>query len=138
MLILLYTQLENVSQLNDRSVFVLQVYMTGAVFSLDGSDSLKETMQTSISSDNQVVNPLKYIISDILNVLNFTLIRLRVTSWFPDWGAGEGWWEGPACGYHCFKGVRSGPGCRSEVRSGPWKSAAQQRGQRDTDCSQTA
>ncbi|KAK7156422.1 hypothetical protein R3I94_006473 [Phoxinus phoxinus] len=30
-----------------------QVYMTGAVFSLDGSDSLKETMQTSISSDNQ-------------------------------------------------------------------------------------
>ncbi|CAM4553151.1 unnamed protein product [Leuciscus chuanchicus] len=37
-----------------------QVYMTGAVFSLDGSDSLKETMQTSISSDNQVVNPLKY------------------------------------------------------------------------------
>ncbi|XP_077064583.1 hydroxymethylbilane synthase, b isoform X2 [Siphateles boraxobius] len=30
-----------------------QVYMTGAVFSLDGSDSLKETMQTSIGSDNQ-------------------------------------------------------------------------------------
>ncbi|XP_039526424.1 hydroxymethylbilane synthase, b isoform X1 [Pimephales promelas] len=30
-----------------------QIYMTGAVFSLDGSDSLKETMQTSISSDNQ-------------------------------------------------------------------------------------
>ncbi|XP_067220850.1 hydroxymethylbilane synthase, b isoform X2 [Chanodichthys erythropterus] len=30
-----------------------QVYMTGAVYSLDGSDSLKETMQTSISSENQ-------------------------------------------------------------------------------------
>lgn len=58
MLVLIYTQLENVSQLNDRSVFVLQVYLTGAVYSLDGSDSLKETMQTSISSDNQVVNPL--------------------------------------------------------------------------------
>ncbi|XP_067307859.1 hydroxymethylbilane synthase, b isoform X3 [Pseudorasbora parva] len=30
-----------------------QVYLTGAVYSLDGSDSLKETMQTSISSDDQ-------------------------------------------------------------------------------------
>uniref|UniRef100_A0A8C2KVV2 Porphobilinogen deaminase n=1 Tax=Cyprinus carpio TaxID=7962 RepID=A0A8C2KVV2_CYPCA len=30
-----------------------QLYLTGAVYSLDGSDSLKETMQTSISSDNQ-------------------------------------------------------------------------------------
>ncbi|XP_048017024.1 hydroxymethylbilane synthase, b isoform X1 [Megalobrama amblycephala] len=30
-----------------------QVYLTGAVYSLDGSESLKETMQTSISSDNQ-------------------------------------------------------------------------------------
>lgn len=58
MLVLIYTQLENVSQLNDRSVFVVQVYLTGAVYSLDGSDSLKETMQTSISSDNQVITPL--------------------------------------------------------------------------------
>ncbi|XP_051963238.1 porphobilinogen deaminase-like isoform X2 [Xyrauchen texanus] len=32
-----------------------QLYLTGAVYSLDGSDSLKETMQTSISSDNQIV-----------------------------------------------------------------------------------
>ncbi|TRY64630.1 hypothetical protein DNTS_004869 [Danionella cerebrum] len=31
-----------------------QLYMTGAVYSLDGSDSLKETMQTSISSYNEV------------------------------------------------------------------------------------
>lgn len=30
-----------------------QLYMTGAVYSLDGSDSLKETMQTSITADNQ-------------------------------------------------------------------------------------
>ncbi|RXN07576.1 porphobilinogen deaminase-like isoform X1 [Labeo rohita] len=30
-----------------------QLYLTGAVYSLDGSDSLKETMQTSISSDKQ-------------------------------------------------------------------------------------
>uniref|UniRef100_A0A671LSQ0 Porphobilinogen deaminase n=1 Tax=Sinocyclocheilus anshuiensis TaxID=1608454 RepID=A0A671LSQ0_9TELE len=30
-----------------------QLYLTGAVYSLDGSDSLKETMQTSISSNNQ-------------------------------------------------------------------------------------
>ncbi|XP_026859413.2 porphobilinogen deaminase-like isoform X2 [Electrophorus electricus] len=30
-----------------------QLYLTGAVYSLDGSDSLKETMQTSIDSDNQ-------------------------------------------------------------------------------------
>uniref|UniRef100_A0A8C1YGK9 hydroxymethylbilane synthase n=1 Tax=Cyprinus carpio TaxID=7962 RepID=A0A8C1YGK9_CYPCA len=33
-----------------------QLYLTGAVYSLDGSDSLKETMQTSISSDNQKVD----------------------------------------------------------------------------------
>uniref|UniRef100_A0A8C7F6U1 hydroxymethylbilane synthase n=1 Tax=Oncorhynchus kisutch TaxID=8019 RepID=A0A8C7F6U1_ONCKI len=31
-----------------------QLYLTGAVYSLDGSDSLKETMQTSIASDNKV------------------------------------------------------------------------------------
>ncbi|KAI4878748.1 hypothetical protein NFI96_028754 [Prochilodus magdalenae] len=30
-----------------------QLYLTGAVYSLDGSDSLKDTMQTSIVSDNQ-------------------------------------------------------------------------------------
>ncbi|XP_030633196.1 hydroxymethylbilane synthase, b isoform X1 [Chanos chanos] len=30
-----------------------QLYLTGAVYSLDGSDSLKETMQTSTDSDNQ-------------------------------------------------------------------------------------
>uniref|UniRef100_A0A8C8G9Z9 hydroxymethylbilane synthase n=1 Tax=Oncorhynchus tshawytscha TaxID=74940 RepID=A0A8C8G9Z9_ONCTS len=30
------------------------LYLTGAVYSLDGSDSLKETMQTSIASDNKV------------------------------------------------------------------------------------
>ncbi|XP_041732937.1 porphobilinogen deaminase-like [Coregonus clupeaformis] len=31
-----------------------QLYLTGAVYSLDGSDSLKETMQTGIASDNKV------------------------------------------------------------------------------------
>uniref|UniRef100_A0AAR2KAM4 Porphobilinogen deaminase n=1 Tax=Pygocentrus nattereri TaxID=42514 RepID=A0AAR2KAM4_PYGNA len=31
-----------------------QLYLTGAVYSLDGSDSLKETMQTSIALDSQV------------------------------------------------------------------------------------
>ncbi|XP_022531810.1 hydroxymethylbilane synthase, b isoform X1 [Astyanax mexicanus] len=30
-----------------------QLYLTGAVYSLDGSDSLKDTMQTTVSSDNQ-------------------------------------------------------------------------------------
>lgn len=36
-------------------VFYLpKLYLTGAVYSLDGSDSLKETMQTSIASDNKV------------------------------------------------------------------------------------
>lgn len=33
---------------------VSQLYMTGAVFSLDGSDSIKETMQTSLVMDTQV------------------------------------------------------------------------------------
>uniref|UniRef100_A0A8C8HI69 hydroxymethylbilane synthase n=1 Tax=Oncorhynchus tshawytscha TaxID=74940 RepID=A0A8C8HI69_ONCTS len=32
----------------------VSLYLTGAVYSLDGSDSLKETMQTSIASDNKV------------------------------------------------------------------------------------
>lgn len=31
-----------------------QLYLTGAVYSLDGSDSLKETMQTSIAADDRV------------------------------------------------------------------------------------
>ncbi|XP_067826806.1 hydroxymethylbilane synthase, b [Heptranchias perlo] len=30
-----------------------QLYLTGAVYSLDGSDSLKDTMQTSVSTQNQ-------------------------------------------------------------------------------------
>lgn len=31
-----------------------QLYLTGAVYSLDGSDSLKETMQTSIAATDKV------------------------------------------------------------------------------------
>lgn len=31
-----------------------QLYLTGAVYSLDGSDSLKETMQTSIADVDKV------------------------------------------------------------------------------------
>lgn len=31
-----------------------QLYLTGAVYSLDGSDSLKETMQTSIAAADKV------------------------------------------------------------------------------------
>ncbi|KAF3847196.1 hypothetical protein F7725_020224 [Dissostichus mawsoni] len=33
-----------------------QLYLTGAVYSLDGSDSLKETMQTSIAADDKSVD----------------------------------------------------------------------------------
>lgn len=29
---------------------LFQLYLTGAVYSLDGSDSLKETMQTSVAA----------------------------------------------------------------------------------------
>uniref|UniRef100_A0A6Q2XNL0 hydroxymethylbilane synthase n=1 Tax=Esox lucius TaxID=8010 RepID=A0A6Q2XNL0_ESOLU len=38
------------------SLFVTfpQLYLTGAVFSLDGSNSLKDTMQTSVASDSEV------------------------------------------------------------------------------------
>lgn len=32
----------------------LQLYLTGAVYSLDGSDSLKETMQTSVAAAEKV------------------------------------------------------------------------------------
>ena len=32
----------------------LQLYLTGAVYSLDGSDSLKETMQTNIDAADKV------------------------------------------------------------------------------------
>ncbi|XP_056613287.1 hydroxymethylbilane synthase, b isoform X2 [Triplophysa dalaica] len=38
----------------DTEVKNSQLYLTGAVYSLDGSDSLKETMQTSINSNNQI------------------------------------------------------------------------------------
>jgi hypothetical protein len=33
---------------------VVQLYLTGAVYSLDGSDSLKETMQATLSAVNTV------------------------------------------------------------------------------------
>lgn len=33
---------------------LLQLYLTGAVYSLDGSNSLKETMQVSIAVGTQV------------------------------------------------------------------------------------
>lgn len=32
----------------------LQLYLTGAVYSLDGSDSLKDTMQTNIAAADKV------------------------------------------------------------------------------------
>uniref|UniRef100_A0A665VJM2 Porphobilinogen deaminase n=1 Tax=Echeneis naucrates TaxID=173247 RepID=A0A665VJM2_ECHNA len=34
-----------------------QLYLTGAVYSLDGSDSLKETMQASVAADDKVTEP---------------------------------------------------------------------------------
>lgn len=36
------------------SVCLFKLYLTGAVYSLDGSDSLKETMQTSVNYSQQV------------------------------------------------------------------------------------
>ncbi len=44
-------------QLKVKGFFVclfFQLYLTGAVYSLDGSDSLKETMQTSIGAAAKV------------------------------------------------------------------------------------
>uniref|UniRef100_A0A3B5A9N9 hydroxymethylbilane synthase n=1 Tax=Stegastes partitus TaxID=144197 RepID=A0A3B5A9N9_9TELE len=38
-----------------------QLYLTGAVYSLDGSDSLKETMQTSITSSEEVDERLQRV-----------------------------------------------------------------------------
>lgn len=37
----------------------LQLYLTGAVYSLDGSDSLKDTMQTSITAAEKVTAEFK-------------------------------------------------------------------------------
>lgn len=39
------------------SVCLPKLYLTGAVYSLDGSDSLKETMQTSVNYPQQVREP---------------------------------------------------------------------------------
>lgn len=37
-------------QTTSRWALSLQLYLTGAVYSLDGSDSLKETMQTGVAA----------------------------------------------------------------------------------------
>lgn len=42
------------------NLIFLQLYLTGAVYSLDGSDSLKETMQASISATNKVTAKWTY------------------------------------------------------------------------------
>lgn len=39
------------------SVRLSKLYLTGAVYSLDGSDSLKDTMQTSVNYPQQVCEP---------------------------------------------------------------------------------
>lgn len=46
-----------------------QLYLTGAVYSLDGSDSLKDTMQTSIVLDNQVNIPVISNCEDINGIV---------------------------------------------------------------------
>uniref|UniRef100_A0A665VI97 Porphobilinogen deaminase n=1 Tax=Echeneis naucrates TaxID=173247 RepID=A0A665VI97_ECHNA len=38
-----------------------QLYLTGAVYSLDGSDSLKETMQASVAADDKVTEPVQHV-----------------------------------------------------------------------------
>lgn len=44
---------------------VLQLYLTGAVYSLDGSDSLKETMQTSIAATDEVTLIMREVNSNV-------------------------------------------------------------------------
>uniref|UniRef100_A0A665VIG2 hydroxymethylbilane synthase n=1 Tax=Echeneis naucrates TaxID=173247 RepID=A0A665VIG2_ECHNA len=38
-----------------------QLYLTGAVYSLDGSDSLKETMQASVAADDKPEEPVQHV-----------------------------------------------------------------------------
>lgn len=40
---------------------LLQLYLTGAVYSLDGADCLKDTMQTCVEIDNKVRVKYTYI-----------------------------------------------------------------------------
>uniref|UniRef100_A0A8C6LY40 Porphobilinogen deaminase n=1 Tax=Nothobranchius furzeri TaxID=105023 RepID=A0A8C6LY40_NOTFU len=45
-----------------------QLYLTGAVYSLDGSDSLKETMQTSTAADDKVLQSLEEVDEQVQRV----------------------------------------------------------------------
>lgn len=46
-----------VNMVSIHSVYFSKLYLTGAVYSLDGSDSLKETMQTGVSYPHEVREP---------------------------------------------------------------------------------
>jgi hypothetical protein len=86
-------------------VFCLpKLYLTGAVYSLDGSDSLKETMQTNIASDNKVrlmisqppqsTLPIKHISSSRVSLLRAYLFGLFKPSflcgrWKSEWMSGS-------------------------------------------------
>lgn len=42
----------------------LQLYLTGAVYSLDGSDSLKDTMQTSVAAVTAAADKVTAVLAD--------------------------------------------------------------------------
>ncbi len=48
--------------LTELSFFWFQLYLTGAVYSLDGADCLKDTMQTVVEIDNKVRVKYTYIL----------------------------------------------------------------------------
>lgn len=65
------------------SVYFSKLYLTGAVYSLDGSDSLKETMQAGVSYPHQVCEPWWFQNSNLkLNGKNQAFRNRSYLVWF--------------------------------------------------------
>ncbi len=53
------------------SFFWFQLYLTGAVYSLDGADCLKDTMQTDVEIDNKVRVKYTYMWKFVVSMICF-------------------------------------------------------------------
>lgn len=114
---------------------LLQLYLTGAVYSLDGSDSLKDTMQTSITAAEKVTarclksesHAVKDLLSDFILSTCACVTELR-----------RGRRASPASRGHSPQDFGWSPRPSGAAGSRPGKLTAEQRSQGDPDRGQAA
>lgn len=119
---------------------LFQLYLTGAVYSLDGSDSLKETMQTSIAAADKVTagftgsprDRMDHVLKCVFSFYWLTY-HTHLFWWCLPPEPGGGGRASPARGRHRQQAAGWSPGQGRAAGGGPGQPAAEQRSQGDPD-----